>query len=162
MDIFIYLLVSLAALIGLAGTILPLLPGTTLILVSTIGLKIFIPSAIEWSTTSLVFGLWIASVLVDFFGVALGARLGGGGKWAISGASVGALVGLFWSLPGILLGSFLGATLAEKIGTDKSDWQNLRAGVGAGLGYILATVIRFFLALTMVMVVVISVWRHLT
>jgi uncharacterized protein YqgC (DUF456 family) len=150
METLFYLIALTCALIGFIGTVLPLLPGTTLILIGAVVLKLGVPASLSWTVVAVVAALWLLSVVTDFLGVALGARLGGGGKWAMGGASAGALVGMFWALPGILLGTFLGAALAERCTTDKSIWQNLKAGLGAGAGFLLATGFRVVLALAMV------------
>ena len=96
-------------------------------------------------------GFWLLSLVADFrvFCTVLGARVFGGSKWGMAGASGGALVGMFFSLPALLLGTLLGAALAEKLGAKRSTGESLRAGAGATAGFLFGTVVRFAFALTM-------------
>lgn len=137
-------------LIGVSGCVVPLLPGTTLILVGVVLHELLLPGTVGWGIIGWVAVLWVLSVIADFAGVMIGARLLGGGKWGMAGASGGALVGMFFSLPALLLGTFLGAVAAEKFGAKKSDQDALRSGVGATAGFLLSTVARLLCALAMV------------
>jgi uncharacterized protein YqgC (DUF456 family) len=72
---------------------------------------------------------------------------------------------MFFSLPALIPGSVLGAVAAEKFGAKRADDEALRAGVGAGLGFVVATVARLACALAMIGVFLFAVWprypRHL-
>ena len=80
----------------------------------------------------------------------MGTRLLGGSKWGMTGASGGALAGMFFSLPALLLGTILGAFAAEKLLARRSDDDAFRAGLGAALGFLASTVVRVLFALAMV------------
>ncbi|MFZ9683061.1 MAG: DUF456 domain-containing protein [Cephaloticoccus sp.] len=146
----IWSLTSLLLLIGFLGCIVPMLPGTTFILLGVVLHKLLLPLSLSWSVVGWVAALWLVSVLADFAGVMIGARLFGGGKWGMTGATGGAFVGMFFSLPALLLGSFLGAVAAEKFGAKRSDRESLRAGVGATAGFLISTVARVACALAMI------------
>ena len=105
----IWSLTFLLTLIGLAGVVIPLLPGTTLIFVAMIVHKLLLPGDVSWMVIGWIAGFWLLSVIVDFGGVLLGTRLFGGGKWGMVGAGGGALIGMFFSFPMLLLGTVLGA-----------------------------------------------------
>jgi uncharacterized protein YqgC (DUF456 family) len=156
MELLIWILTIVCFIIGTAGVIVPLLPGTTLILAGVMLHKLVLPTSISWWSVVLIVVLWALSVAADLLGVVFGAKMGGGGKWSMGGAGVGALVGVFWSLPGIILGTFLGAAVAEKVATDKTSVQSLKAGLGAGVGFLLATGVRLVLALLMIAVFVVD------
>ena len=106
-------LTVLLTLIGLAGVVIPLLPGTTLILLGFILHKLLQPADLSWVIIGWIAGIWLLSVFVDFLGVILGTRAFGGGKWGMLGAGGGAIIGMFFSLPMLLLGTVLGAVVAE-------------------------------------------------
>jgi uncharacterized protein len=147
-----YVILSLAVLlmlVGLAGAIIPLLPGTTLMFVVVLLQKWLLPETLPWVAVAWIGGFWLLSLVVDFGCAVLGARVFGGSKWGMAGASGGALVGMFFSLPALLLGTLLGATLAEKLGAKRSTGHSLRAGVGATAGFLFGTVVRFAFAVTM-------------
>ncbi|HUR58384.1 MAG TPA: DUF456 domain-containing protein, partial [Opitutaceae bacterium] len=123
-------------LIGLAGVVVPLLPGTTLILAGTVIHKLILPTDISWLTVGIVAAFWLLSLAADLGGVILGTRWFGGSKWGMAGASGGALVGVFFSLPALILGTIFGAIAAEKLLAKKTDGAALKAGVGAATGFV--------------------------
>lgn len=150
MDYLITPLALLLMLAGLVGTVLPLLPGTTLILLAAIGHKLLLPDSISWVTCAVLIGIWIVSVAADIGGTLLGTRLFGGTKWGMAGAGGGAVVGMFISLPAIIVGSILGAFLAERLGAARSNQDALKAGAGAALGFVLSAFARLACALAMI------------
>ena len=137
-------------LIGLAGVVVPLLPGTTLILLAAIVHKLLLPADLSWLAVGFIGVFWLVSIVADFGGVILGTRWFGGSRWGMAGASGGALVGVFFSLPALLLGTILGAVAAEKLLAKKSDSAALKAGVGAATGFVISTVARLACAGTMI------------
>lgn len=150
MDYLITPLALLLMLAGLVGTVLPLLPGTTLILLAAVGHKLLLPGSISWITCSILIVIWLVSIAADIGGTLLGTRLFGGTKWGMAGAGGGAFVGMFISLPAIILGSILGAFLAEKLGAARSSQDALKAGAGAALGFVLSTFARLACAMAMI------------
>jgi uncharacterized protein YqgC (DUF456 family) len=85
----------------------------------------------------------------------LGARAFGSSRWAVVGSAVGVVVGLFFGLPGIILGPALGATAFE-LWKDPDLGRAARAGAGALAGFLVGTVIKVTLAFVMVGLVVIA------
>jgi uncharacterized protein YqgC (DUF456 family) len=157
MQILVWCLTVTLILIGLAGVIVPLLPGTTLIFLAMVVHKLLLPGDISWLTLGWIGCFWLMSVAADFVGVAIGARTFGGTKWGMAGASGGALVGMFVSLPALLLGTLVGALLAEKLIARQTNRQALRAGLGATAGFLLSTVARLALALAMIVAFAVAV-----
>jgi len=162
-DYLIWSFAGFLMFVGLVGTIVPLLPGTTFVLLGVIMAKFFIPESISWAVVGWITLFWFLSVLADFAGIIIGSRLFGGSKWGMTGASGGAFVGMFFSLPALLLGTFLGAVAAEKFGAKKNDRDSLRSGVGATAGFLLSTVVRFGCALAMIALFLLAVlsWASL-
>jgi len=115
MEILIWCSVTLLMLAGLVGTIVPLLPGTTLILLGALLQKGLLPDTITWPAVGGIIVFWLISVIANVGCTLLGARLFGGGKWGMVGASGGAMAGLFFSLPALVLGTMLGAVIAEEM-----------------------------------------------
>lgn len=146
----IWTLTSVLVLIGLAGVVLPLLPGTTLILVAMIVHKLLLPNDLSWTIIAWIGGVWLLSVIVDFAGVVVGTRLFGGGKWGMAGAGGGAVIGMFFSFPMLILGTVLGAVAAEKLIAKKSHRQSWLAGAGAAVGFLISTIGRLLCALAMI------------
>ena len=150
MDILLWILAVLLVVAGLAGTIIPGLPGAPLVLGGLV-----LAAAIDgfthvgWPTWILLGLLGAASLGVDLLASALGARRFGASPRALLGAALGALVGLFFGLPGLLLGPFVGAVIGE-YSARRNLRQAGRAGVGTFLGLVFGAAAKAALALAMV------------
>lgn len=143
-------------LIGLIGVIVPVLPGTTLILLGALLHKWILPYDVTWTTIGFIALFWFLSVLADIGGVLLGTRWFGGSKWGMAGASGGALIGVFFSLPILILGTMLGAVVAEKLMAKKSPGASLKSGVGAAVGFVISTIARLGCAVVMIALFLVS------
>jgi uncharacterized protein YqgC (DUF456 family) len=154
----VWTLTIVLTLVGLAGVVLPLLPGTTLILIAMIVHKLLLPGDVSWAVIGWITGFWFLSVLIDFLGVILGTRLFGGGKWGMAGAGGGAMIGMFFSLPMLILGTVLGAVAAEKLIAKKTHRASLLAGAGAAVGFLISTVGRLLCAFVMIALFLWAAW----
>jgi uncharacterized protein YqgC (DUF456 family) len=153
-----WVLVGLLLLAGLIGSAVPLLPGTTLIMIGVLLQKWLLADTLSWAAVGWVAAVWLLSLLADFACTLIGARLFGGSKWGLAGASGGALAGMFFSLPALILGTLLGAVAAEKLGAKRSDRAAWKSGAGAALGFLFGTVVRVACALVMIALYVVAVW----
>ncbi|HVU32081.1 MAG TPA: DUF456 domain-containing protein [Opitutaceae bacterium] len=135
---------------GLVGVVLPLVPGTLLILIGAIVHKLILPDSISWAVVGYMAGLWGLSMILDFAGVMIGTRWFGGGKWGMAGAGGGAFVGLFFSLPALVLSTILGAVAAEKLLGRKSSRDAIKAGLGAASGFVISGIARLTCAFSMI------------
>lgn len=136
-------------LAGVAGAILPGLPGAPLILVAAVAHRLLLPGYVSVWTIALLAVLSVLTVVADWALGAAGARKFGGSKWSLVGAPVGALLGLPFGLFGILAGAVLGAAALEALFAGRSASDALKAGLGAGLGVIAGTAGRLVLAVAM-------------
>ena len=144
---------------GLVGAVIPLLPGTTLILAGVVLHKLLAPASLSWLAVGGIALLWLLSLVLEVTGVMLGTRLGGGSKWGMLGAGGGALAGAMVSLPALLLGTMLGAILAERVARKRNLRELLLAGMGAGLGFAFSYLSRLACALTMIGVFILAALR---
>jgi uncharacterized protein YqgC (DUF456 family) len=149
-EIFAWSLTAVLMLIGLAGVVVPVLPGNILILLAALLHRWLLPETVTWTAIAWIAALCALSIVADFGGTILGARLFGGGKWGMAGAGTGAFVGMFFSLPALIFGTVFGAVAAEKFIAKKSGRTSLLAGVGAAMGFALSTVVRLACALAMI------------
>lgn len=142
-------LTLLVMLAGLVGSLLPVLPGTPLVLVAAIGHRLYFGAT---SVSNLVLGVLVAltliSIVFDFLAGMLGAKKFGATWRGMTGAVIGGIVGLFFNLPGIILGPFIGATLFEMLG-DKEFKKAAHAGLGATVGLLLGIVGKFSISVVM-------------
>jgi uncharacterized protein len=158
-DVLIWSGAILMMIVGLIGSVLPVLPGTTLILLGALLQKWLLPDTLTWLAIGWIAAFWLLSVVSDIGCTILGTKLFGGGKWGMAGATGGALVGMFWSLPALLLGTFVGAVVAEKWLGQRSNEQALRAGAGAALGFLLSGFVRLGCAVIMIALYAISAFN---
>jgi uncharacterized protein YqgC (DUF456 family) len=119
---------------GSVASIIPGIPGTPIVLLTAILHRVYFGSASvnNWVLAGLVL-LTLISVVLDYIASMAGAKKLGARWWGIVGATVGGLVGMFFGLPGIILGPFVGAVLFELVGGYKIK-PAAKAGVGALLG----------------------------
>ena len=136
MDILLIILGALCLLTGLAGCILPMLPGPPLAYAGL--LLLHFTERVQFSTTQLL--VWLGVVVViqvlDYFVPLLGAKYSGSTKWGTRGCLIGTVAGLFFMPWGIILGPFLGAVIGELLGGRQTGeaLPGLRAGLPAGHG----------------------------
>jgi hypothetical protein len=128
------ILALLVMCVGVAGSVLPGVPSTPLVLIAAIGHKLYFgPTGAAWWVLVVLAAFTALSLVMDYAASVYGAkRLGATWRGAV-GAIVGGLIGLFFNLPGILLGPFVGAFLFEMAGG--REWREAsKAGIGATLG----------------------------
>lgn len=152
MDFIVSALAILAGIIGIAGSILPGLPGTP---VSWIGLLILYiwgngTNAAGEELTMRTLVVWGAVVIIvsviDYVVPMWFTKITGGSKYAERGALVGLIAGIILTPVGMILGSFLGAFLFELYYTRQGAGQALKAAVGSFLGFITGTGIKTIVA----------------
>ena len=147
--ILIWLLAATLILAGVAGLVLPALPGPLLLFAGLV--------AAAWAEDFVYVGAWtlaalgvmtLLALLLDFVAGALGARRYGASGRAVFGAACGACIGIFFGLPGVLLGPFVGAMageLSHRRGLEAAG----RAGFGATLGLVIGTAAKLALGFAM-------------
>lgn len=148
METAIIILAILAGVMGLAGSILPGLPGTP---VSWVGMLLLYiwgtgtngagdPMSL---TTLIVWGVVVVIVsVIDYVVPMYFTKLTGGSKYAERGAMIGLVAGIILTPVGMILGSFLGAFLAESYWGQKPPKDALMAALGSFFGFILGTGIK--------------------
>lgn len=151
MDLYlIYAGATILVLLGLAGTVLPLLPGILLVFAGLL-LAAWADgfARVGWVGLTIIGVLGGISFLADFLSTLFGAKRAGASPLALVGASVGAVVGLFFSLPGLILGPFVGAVAGEFLARRKLG-QAGRVGFGTWMGLILGAVAKIVIAFLMI------------
>jgi uncharacterized protein YqgC (DUF456 family) len=149
MDIALYILAALLMIAGLAGAILPALPGIPLLFAGiwlAAGVDGYRHAGVGWLVAIAVAGL--LGMAMDFVAGTLGAKRAGASTRALWGAAIGTLVGLFFGVPGLLLGPFLGA-LAGELSTGKSVLRSAHVGISAWFGMLLGTLVKLVLSFVM-------------
>jgi len=132
------------------ASILPGIPGTPIVLLTAILHRVYFGTASvnNWVLGGLVL-LTVISVVLDYIASMVGAKKLGARWWGIVGATVGGLVGMFFALPGIIIGPFLGAVVFELIGGYKIK-PAAKAGAGALLGLLAGAVGKLAICVLMI------------
>jgi hypothetical protein len=155
----LYVLVAALLIVGLAGSLLPFLPGTPLILAAALVHALVNDfSPIGVGRLLILGGLAALAFVLDYVAGAAGVKKFGGSAWAVVGALVGAVVGLFFGPPGLLIGPVVGAVAGELLKSGEVE-HSFKAGLGAVVGMVCGLLARFALAFTMVGLFLWWLWR---
>lgn len=150
-------LTLLVMLFGLVGSILPALPGPPIILIAAVGHRLIFG---QHSASALVLIclliLTLGSLVLDHFAGVYGARRFGATWRGVLGAFVGGIVGIFFNIPGIIIGPFVGAMLFELMGGHKIDKAS-RAGLGATLGVFAGIIGKCIICVVMMILFTVNV-----
>jgi uncharacterized protein len=161
MELAAIILWALAAALvtaGLAGMVLPVLPGPSLIFIGLV-LAAWAEgfARVGWMTISILAILAVLATAVDFLAGAFGAKRFGASNRAMIGAAIGAVIGIFFGIPGIVIGPFAGAVMGE-LSVEQDLNAAGRAGFGAWLGLILGMAARVALGFSMIGVFVFALF----
>jgi uncharacterized protein YqgC (DUF456 family) len=140
---------ALLVFVGLAGSVLPALPGVPLVfggLLVAAWADDF--QRVGWITLAFLGVLTLFSFVIDFAATAMGAQRVGATKLAIVGAALGAVAGVFLGIPGLILGPFVGAVAGEMLSHGELK-QATRAGVATWVGLLFGTLVKLALVFTM-------------
>ena len=139
METTIIILAILAGVLGIAGSILPGLPGTPVSWIGLLLLYIWGPEEMPVRTL-VIWGIVTVIVsVVDYLVPMWLTKATGGSKYAERGAMIGLIAGIILTPIGMILGSFLGALIAEIEWGRKRTGDALKAATGSFIGFILGT-----------------------
>ena len=157
-EILIFIFVLIIMLVGLAGIILPVLPGIPLIFGATVLYGILTGfKEITFNLILIFAGLTIFGLIVDYLANYFSVKKMGGGRAGAIGAVIGLIIGIFVGLIWIIILPFLFAVVFEII-AGKREGQALKAGIGSFIGILLGGLTRFIIGTVMIGV---FVWKVL-
>ena len=161
MDTFLLILGFCCMLIGILGSILPVLPGPG---ISWLGLVLL------YFTNTVPANYWILGITLvltlvisylDYIIPAKGTKHFGGSKYGIWGTNIGLVLGIIMPIPfGFLIGPFLGAFIGELIYDSKNKKRAFRAATGSIIGFLASTFMQFLVCLLFFGLYISLVWRH--
>ncbi len=146
---WLWLLAAVLVLVGIAGTILPMLPGIPLVFVG-----LFIAAWLDGFAkvsvlTIIIIGLIaLLALIIEFVASFITVKKAGASKYALWGAAIGGLIGFFTGPFGLIIGTAVGAAIGELL-AEKETSQATAVGIAAGLGFIVALVAKVVLLLIM-------------
>ena len=142
MELLWWLITIVLFAVGLIGTVLPVFPGTTIILAAAIIHRIMLgpEKSIGWRTIVVLVLLTLATYALDFLSGYFGSRYFGATKWGMFGAILGALIGIFFGIIGLFVAPVIGAILGEfvagkrMIDAGRAGWGSLLGNLGGMIG----------------------------
>ena len=162
-------------LVGLIGSVVPGLPGVTLMFLSALVYAILTDFQTVGVAILIVLFVFAAiAVVADFVATSYGARRFGASNWGTVGGAVGglagALIGLLFlgigSLLGLILGTIAGVFIGEYLkrhgqresGSEGSDWRRASHAAGGVLvGYLASAIVQGLLGLASIVVFVLTI-----
>src|SRR5439155_1756030 len=117
MELFWWLFPTVLFAVGLIGTVLPVFPGTTIILAGAVIHRMMLgpEKSVGWRSIVLLVLLTVATYALDFLSGYFGAKYFGATKWGMFGAILGALIGVFFGILGLFVWPVIGAIVGEFI-----------------------------------------------
>jgi len=150
MTVLLWIAAVALIVIGVAGTILPALPGVTLVFAGIL--------LAAWIDDFARIPVWLVVILgvltaiawvIDYFAAAAGAKKAGASKLAIVGAMIGTVAGVFTGLWGLLFMPLVGAAVGEFVAQ-----RDLRragsVGVATWLGLLVGTAMKVAIVFAMI------------
>jgi len=148
-NVWIWILAAVLVLAGLAGAVLPALPGVPLVFAGLLAAAWADDFARVGVLTLVVLGLLtLLSFVIDFAATLLGAKRVGATRLAIVGAALGTVAGVFLGIPGLILGPFVGAVIGELLSHGEMQ-KAAKAGIATWMGLLFGTLAKLALVFTM-------------
>ena len=137
-------------LLGLAGTVLPVLPGTVLVWGGiVVGAWIDDFNRVSTVTVLVISAVGMLAWALDYAAGLMGAQKAGASRQALMGAALGTIAGLFMGLVGVLFMPLLGAALGEYLAR-KDRNRAAKVGLATWIGIMVGLVAKVVLAFVMV------------
>jgi hypothetical protein len=142
MDIFLSILAIVLMLAGLAGAILPIIPGPVISFLGLLSVYFLSDNPLTDKFMVTWGVLTVAVTAIDQVVPVLGTKKMGGSKYGVNGSIVGLILGIFFFPPiGLIVGPFVGALVGELI-SGKDFNQATRAGFGSFIGFLSGTILK--------------------
>jgi uncharacterized protein len=149
-DVLLWILAIGLMVGGIAGAVLPVMPGAALVLAGTVlGAWIDGFERVGGWTIGVLVVLAILSWVLDYAAGVLGAKKVGASRQALIGAAIGTLAGLFLGFVGVLVLPFIGAAAGEYVAR-RDPRSAARVGVATGLGLVVAMIAKVVIAFVMI------------
>ncbi|WP_010271252.1 DUF456 domain-containing protein [Paenibacillus senegalensis] len=157
MEILGWALIIILFVVGMLGTVYPILPG-----VLAVYAAFFVYG---WFFSFAPFGFWfwaiqtgivVAVIVADYLISAMGVKKFGGNRASVIGSMIGVLVGPFViPFAGLILGPFIGAVLGELLSGTRPDLA-IKSGIGSVVGFFSSVIAKIILQ--MIMIVLFFIW----
>lgn len=157
MEYVLIVLAILFALIGLAGAVLPVLPGAPISYGGLLLVWLLDESKVSETSLWVMGALMVFVIVVDYVAPIWLTKIGGGSKKGTIGATIGLVLGMFFMPWGLILGPFLGA-LAGELSTASTFGRALKVASLSFVAFVLTTGFKIFYSLAALVMVVWALW----
>ena len=148
MDILLICIGLILMLAGIAGSILPVLPGVPVSWLGLLCLYLTPSLPFDWVFIIITGIVAIGLYILDYVIPAMGTKRFGGSKAGAWGTTIGLIVGILAPIPfGILIGPFLGALIGELVFNQTEGKLAVKAAFGSFIGFLASTFMKFFATL---------------
>lgn len=143
--------------VGLLGTVLPVVPGTTIILLAAVGHRLIVGSekGMNWWMIALLLLLTAITYAIDFAATYVGAKYFGATRYGVIGAVIGGIAGIFTGFITLLVLPIVGAIAGEMI-AGKELVKAGKAGWGTLLGNLAGMIAKLAIGLAMVVLFLVT------
>ena len=154
MDIFLTIAAIVCSVAGVAGCIIPIIPGPALSFAAVLCAFFCTGSSISAAEMWMWLAVTVTVTIMDYVLPSYMARWFGGTKAGTRGALVGMIVGMFFfNIPGIIFGPFVGAVAGELLHDSSDKAHALKVGFGSFLSFIVGTGVKLVVSVWMLAVV---------
>ncbi len=148
MDLILVSIGFILCIVGLIGSVLPVLPGPPLGWLGLLFLELTVAIPTNYWLLGITFVIAIGIFLLDYMMPAISTKKFGGSKAGAVGAVLGLIIGILAPIPfGILIGPFLGAFIGEIIFNKTKGPQALKSALGSFLGFLASTIMKLTISL---------------
>lgn len=145
MDLLFISIGFILMLVGIIGSVLPVIPGTPISWAGLIVLYLAPSLTFDWLFIIITGVVAIAIYILDYIIPAVGTKKFGGSRAGVWGTAIGLIIGLIAPIPfGILIGPFVGALIGEMVFNNTKGPKALKAAIGSFFGFLASTFMKLF------------------
>jgi len=160
MDIVLTVTGFILTILGILGAFLPVIPGPITGWAGLLLLYLTKPITQNWYFLGITLFVALAILILDYIIPAVGTKKFGGSKHGVYGTTIGLIIGLFFPPLGLIIGPFAGAFVGELIYDSKDTNRALKASIGAFLGFVTSTMMKFTIGIIFFVLFLIKVWDY--
>lgn len=144
-------------LLGILGSLLPVLPGPPIAWLGLLLQQLRDPNPFSTKFLLIWAGIVVVTIVLDYLIPIYGTKKFGGTRYGAWGCTLGFLLA-FWMGPwGVIIGPFIGAFAGELIGGQTTN-RSLKAALGSFIGFLVGSFLKIIVCFMMLWYLIKSVW----
>jgi len=148
LEIVLLILGFVCCVVGIVGSVLPVLPGPPISWIGLLLLYIIPNMTVDYTFLGITLGIAILIFAMDYVVPIIGTKYFGGSKAGAYGSTIGLIIGLFFPPLGFLFGPFIGAFLGEIFFNASSNSKHaLKSAFGSFIGFLAGTFMKVLVAI---------------